>query len=104
MECAQLRSTFAMLSLCSTKYVEVPVNFFVLTISFSILMKLKWIDSFGCEAKRHASYTRSMTARQRSGLASWELRTYRIPVPNLLFCIRCINRRCVAWAIEGLVK
>jgi hypothetical protein len=29
MECAQLRSRFAMLSLCSTKYVEVPVNFHV---------------------------------------------------------------------------
>jgi len=66
-----------MLSLCRKKYVEVPVNFHVLTISFSVPMKLRWPDGFGCEEKRHASYNynRSLTAQQRSGLLPWKLRT-----------------------------
>jgi len=74
-----------MLSLCGKKCV-VPVNFHVLTISFSIPMKLRLPDSFGCEAKRHAAYTRSLTAQQRSGLVTWKLRTYHTSFPSF-FCV-----------------
>jgi hypothetical protein len=56
MECTPLRSWFAMLSLCGKNYVKVRVNFNVLTINFSLPVKMRWPDSLGCETKRHASY------------------------------------------------